>query len=129
MLDTTLSLTHFFPTPANILSADLSGIGLSDAKIITLKTLAEACLHQQLILDGTADETSTCQQLLAIKGIGPWTVQYITMRALRNPNGFPETDLELKKKIQRLQLTPEKWSPWRAYAAILLWNIKLENKP
>ena len=50
------------------------------------------------------------------------------MRALRNPNGFPETDLELQKKISRLQLNPEKWIPWRAYGAILLWNLQLEEK-
>ena len=47
---------------------------------------------------------------------------------LRNPNAFPETDLEIQKKIYRLQLDPRKWVPWRAYGAILLWNTQLEDK-
>lgn len=123
-LDRTLKLTRFFPTAENILSANLSHLGLPASKIETLKLLAQAVANKTLILDGTADLESTCQRLLAIKGIGPWTVEYIAMRALRNPNGFPESDLELQKKIVRLRLDPKKWAPWRAYAAILLWNIQ-----
>ncbi len=123
-LDESLSLTHFFPSAEDILAADLSQVGLTQAKITTLKALAHEVVHHNIILDGTADYEKTCQNLLAIKGIGPWTVQYIAMRALRDPNAFPETDLELQKKITRLHLTPEKWAPWRAYAAILLWNLK-----
>ena len=125
-LDDTLPLTRFFPTPKTILSADLSKIGLTAAKIDSIKALAEAMLSQQLILDGTADEQQTRQQLLSIKGIGPWTVEYIAMRALKNPDAFPEMDLEIQKKIKRFNLYPKKWLPWRAYAAILLFNITLE---
>jgi AraC family transcriptional regulator of adaptative response / DNA-3-methyladenine glycosylase II len=126
--DESLPLKQFFPTPEHILTADLSNIGLTGARIDTLKSLAREVVNKTLILDGTADFEATCQRLLAIKGIGPWTVEYIAMRALRNPNGFPETDLELQKKISRLQLNPKLWSPWRAYAAILLWNLQLEDK-
>ena len=126
-LDPTLPLTRYFPTPENLLTADLSNIGLTGARIATLKALAQAVLDQDIILDGTADFDDTCQQLLAIKGIGVWTVEYIAMRALRNPNAFPETDLELQKKITALKLQPKKWVPWRAYAAILLWNMSLEK--
>ena len=71
----------------------------------------------------TAQAEEACEKLLAIKGVGPWTVEYIAMRALRNPNAFPETDLVLKKKIEQLQLNPQKWTPWRGYGAILLWNL------
>jgi 3-methyladenine DNA glycosylase/8-oxoguanine DNA glycosylase len=100
---------------------------LPGSKIETLQSIARGVADQTLVLDGTADFETTCRTLLAIKGIGPWTVEYIAMRGLRNPNGFPETDLELQKKIVRLQLDPKKWIPWRAYAAILLWNIQLEH--
>lgn len=119
-------LTHFFPTPEKVLNADLSQIGLTTAKINTIKALALKIINKTIVLDGTADFEDTCQKLLAIKGIGKWTVEYIAMRALRNPNGFPETDLELQKKIKHLQLEPQKWVPWRAYAAILLWNINFK---
>jgi AraC family transcriptional regulator of adaptative response / DNA-3-methyladenine glycosylase II len=122
--DTKLPLTHFFPTPEKILMANLSGIGLTQAKINSIKVLAQEIVNGNIILDGTADFVETCKKLLAIKGIGPWTVQYIAMRALRNPDAFPETDLELQKKIKQFKLHPAKWIPWRAYAALLLWNIK-----
>lgn len=121
--DETIKLTYFFPTPENILAADLSQIGLTQSKVATLKELATQVANKNLILDGTANLEEVSRKLLAIKGIGPWTVEYIAMRALRHPNAFPETDLELQKKISRLQLDPEKWTPWRAYGAMLLWNI------
>jgi len=123
-LDNSLQLERFFPSAENILAADLSNIGLPSARVATIKALANEVANKTLVLDGTADFVDTCKKLLAIKGVGPWTVEYIAMRALRNPNGFPETDLEIQKKIARLHLDPQKWVPWRAYGAILLWSIK-----
>lgn len=125
LFDKALPMTHFFPSAEDILEADLSKIGLTSSKIMSIKSLAYEVANKNIILDGTADFADTCQRLLAIKGIGPWTIQYIAMRALRNPDSFPETDLELQKKIQHFGLYPAKWAPWRAYAAILLWNIKI----
>lgn len=121
--DSTVSLTHFFPAPQNILAADLSNLGLTVAKSQTLKALAQAVEDGAFILDGTDDYEATCKKLLSIKGIGAWTVQYIAMRGLRNPDAFPETDLEIQKKIKAFSLNPELWMPWRAYAAILLFNL------
>ena len=126
--DSSLQLQKFFPTAENILTADLTAIGLTQSKIATLKNLAQEVYNKTLVLDGTADFDETCRKLYSIKGIGLWTVEYIAMRALRNPNGFPTTDLDLQKKISQLTLDPQKWCPWRSYAAMLLWNLKLENK-
>ena len=127
ILDPSLPLQRFFPTPAGILTADLTNVGLTGARITTLKLLAQEVENGDLILDGTADFEETCKKLLSIRGIGPWTVEYIAMRALRNPNSFPEMDLVIQKKIVKLQLQSHKWSPWRAYAAVLLWNLKIED--
>ncbi|MEM9103265.1 MAG: AlkA N-terminal domain-containing protein [Pseudomonadota bacterium] len=121
--DSTIALTHFFPTPKNILQADLSRLGLTKAKASTLTALAQAIDDGAIVLDGTEDYDVTCKKLLSIKGIGPWTVQYIAMRALRNPDAFPETDLEIQKQITLRNLDPALWHPWRAYAAILLFNL------
>ena len=121
--DHSLVLTHYFPTPENILKAELSGVGLTKAKINTLKQLAQSVVTGELVLDGTEDYEVTCKKLLSIKGIGPWTLQYIAMRGLRDPNAFPETDLEIKKKVQALNLTANRWIPWRAYVAILLFSL------
>lgn len=122
-LDLQLPLQRYFPTPEQMLNADLSGIGLPTARIETLKILAKKMSERQLMLDGTTEETVVRQQLLSIKGIGLWTVEYIAMRALKNPNAFPETDLVIQKRIQQLGVNPENWIPWRAYGAILLFTL------
>jgi len=127
-LDTSLKLEYFFPTAKNILEADLSNIGLTVSKIETLKSFALAVENKTLTLDGTECFEETCQKLLSIKGVGLWTVEYIAMRALKNPDAFPETDLELQKKILFFKLNPKNWIPWRAYGAILLWHIKMGSK-
>jgi len=123
LLDKSLGLTHFFPSAARILEANLANIGLTKPKIESITLLAREVVDKTITLDGTGDFADTCKRLLSIKGVGKWTVEVIAMRALRDPNGFPETDLELQKKIVELQLNPHKWVPWRGYAAILLWNI------
>jgi AraC family transcriptional regulator of adaptative response / DNA-3-methyladenine glycosylase II len=122
-IDPHLSLTHFFPEPKDILGADLSRLGLTKAKEKAIQALAQAIVDNKVILDGSQDYEQTCRNLLAIRGIGPWTVQYIAMRALKNPDAFPEKDLELQKRISQFELEPSKWSPWRAYAATLLFNL------
>ena len=61
-----------------------------------------------------------------MKGIGDGTVQYVAMRAYKNPDAFPATDLGLVKASgcspTELASRAESWRPWRAYAALLLWG-------
>ena len=70
-------------------------------------------------------------QLTAIGGMGPWTAEYVAMRALRYPDAFPKTDLVLKRALQRRggKAAPERWRPWRAYAALLLWKSESLLQP
>ncbi|MEL7185582.1 MAG: 3-methyladenine DNA glycosylase 2, partial [Pseudomonadota bacterium] len=73
-----------------------------------------------------------CDSLIAIKGIGEWTAQYVAMRALKDPDAFPHSDLGLLRafdspdgerlKPAELKSMAEAWRPWRAYAALLLWS-------
>ena len=70
-------------------------------------------------------------RLVALPGIGPWTAQYIAMRALREPDAFPHGDLGLQRALEddqgrrpsanQLLARAEPWRPWRAYAASHLW--------
>ena len=67
------------------------------------------------------------EKLLALPGIGPWTVQYIAMRALSWPDAFPHTDYGVKKALgtippEAILKLSEAWRPWRSYATINLWN-------
>jgi AraC family transcriptional regulator of adaptative response / DNA-3-methyladenine glycosylase II len=60
-------------------------------------------------------------------GIGPWTANYIAMRALRLPDAFPTADLGLLKATgltsgKKLESLSQKWRPWRAYATLHLWQ-------
>ena len=63
----------------------------------------------------------------AIAGIGPWTSQYIAMRALRDPDALPASDLGLLKALgathpRQVTEAAQAWRPWRAYAALHLWH-------
>jgi AraC family transcriptional regulator of adaptative response / DNA-3-methyladenine glycosylase II len=124
------SLTHVFPRPEVVADADLTGLGLTGRRVETLRTLARTVAEGTLVLDRGTDREETARILLALPGIGPWTVSYISMRALGDPDAFPSTDLGLRDAVQRLGIAAtslekraERWRPWRAYAAIHLWAV------
>jgi AraC family transcriptional regulator of adaptative response / DNA-3-methyladenine glycosylase II len=84
-------------------------------------------VNGSITLSSGADPGKEMEKLLKLPGFGPWTVQYLAMRALGWPDAFPDTDLGVKKALSRLPaqeaLTlPQTWSPWRSYATITLWN-------
>jgi AraC family transcriptional regulator of adaptative response / DNA-3-methyladenine glycosylase II len=114
-----------FPGPAQLADADLSGVGLTTSRQATLRTLAGAMATGRLDLDPGTDPAEAAARLSELPGIGPWTVSYILMRAVRDPDAFPETDLGLRRAIERLGCPPAHarlWRPWRAYAALHLWT-------
>ncbi len=80
----------------------------------------EATIERRALLDETVDA------LRALPGIGPWTAHYIAMR-LGEPDAFPSGDLWLRRASgalseRALEQLSERWRPWRAYAALLLWT-------
>jgi AraC family transcriptional regulator of adaptative response / DNA-3-methyladenine glycosylase II len=117
------SLTHAFPTAGQVAVADLDGLGLTGARVRTLRALATAVANEELTLDATADRDETRRKLAALPGVGPWTVEYVAMRALADPDAFPDTDLVLQRQLGTSGRAPaERWRPWRAYAAMHLWT-------
>jgi AraC family transcriptional regulator of adaptative response / DNA-3-methyladenine glycosylase II len=69
------------------------------------------------------------RRLTSLPGIGPWTAHYVAMRALRWPDAFPASDLALRRAAgmptpAKLERAAERWSPWRAYAAMHLWSTR-----
>src|ERR1035437_9253999 len=114
-----------FPGPAQLADADLSGVGLTTSRQATLRALAGAMATGRLDLDPGTDPAEAAARLSELPGIGPWTVSYILMRAVRDPDAFPQTDLGLRRAIERLGCPPAhatRWRPWRAYAALHLWT-------
>ncbi|MFC7382480.1 DNA-3-methyladenine glycosylase 2 family protein [Sphaerisporangium rhizosphaerae] len=114
-----------FPTAERLAEADLSGLGLTGRRVATLKALAEKTAAGELDLDAGADPAETAARLMEIPGIGPWTTGYIVMRALRDPDAWPDGDLGLRRAMRALDIAEddvERWRPWRAYAAMHLWS-------
>ena len=124
-----------FPTPEQLASASLDGLGLTQRRIDTIQAVARAQASGDLDLYHPSSLNELRQQLLEIKGIGPWTVSYLMLRAYSQSDEWLGTDLGVIKSLQRatsglspeqLQQQIEHWSPWRSYAVIALWQL-MEN--
>lgn len=122
---------RLFPTPQAIADDPLPGIGMPGKRVDTLRRLASAVADGTLELT-TADGIETLiDRLCALPGIGRWTAEYIALRAFGEPDAFPTADLGLLKSplwgaegisARELQKRAELWRPWRAYAAVYLWQ-------
>ncbi|GAT65095.1 araC family transcriptional regulator [Planomonospora sphaerica] len=116
---------HLFPTAGELLEADLDGLGLTGRRIATLRALAERVAGGEIDLDGAQEPGEAVSELLRVPGIGPWTAGYVALRALRDPDAWPEGDLGLRRAMACLGIPDdhvERWRPWRAYAALHLWS-------
>jgi len=111
--------------PAPLLEA-----GLTRARADCLVTLARAVAAGSLpglAMDASMrDPAEFMERFTALAGIGPWTAEYVAMRALAWPDAFPESDLGLRKAAgglspRDLRARAERWRPWRSYAAQHLW--------
>ena len=121
------SLTHSFPSAQQVAAADLTGVGLTTSRAATLRTVAQA-VCDGLSLEPTAERDGARRALLALPGIGPWTVDYVAMRALGDPDAFPADDLVLRRMLGKsATAVAESWRPWRAYAAMHIWAMSAED--
>ena len=121
-----LQLSRLFPTPQRLARARFNGVGLVGARSATVRRVAGAAAAGQIDFDAAADPDAFREDLVALRGIGDWTAQYVAMRALKDPDAFPAADLGLIRALggsaAELRIRAEFWRPWRAYAAMLLWN-------
>jgi AraC family transcriptional regulator of adaptative response / DNA-3-methyladenine glycosylase II len=120
-------LTHLFPLPEHLADADIAAIGVPAARAEAIRRFASAVANGAVRFDGATETDAFCQSLTELPGIGPWTAQYIALRALGDPDAFPSADLGLLratgvKTAAELARRAELWRPWRAYAALLLWT-------
>jgi AraC family transcriptional regulator of adaptative response / DNA-3-methyladenine glycosylase II len=126
------SITHAFPEPHVVAEAGLEGIGLTRSRRETVRELARRIATGKLVLDGGADRAEVQRRLLEIPGVGRWTADYVSLRALGDPDAFPAGDAGLRRAARRLGLPgsvaalaarSQRWRPWRAYAAHYLWAV------
>lgn len=123
--------TRLFPSPEALAEADLAGIGMPGKRVETLQRFSAACASGALELHVNDGADDLVQRLCALPGIGPWTAEYVALRAFGDPDAFPAADLGLLKSpvwgaegitARELQRRAEAWRPWRAYAAVYLWH-------
>jgi len=119
-----IALTHAFPDAAQLANAGaaaIAKIGLPMKRAETLHRLAVASASGKLPLARGAIAAGRAA-LAEVAGIGPWTIEYVAMRALGDPDAYPATDIALINALGRKGETLEHLKPWRAYAAIRLWR-------
>ena len=129
---TDTALTHAFPTPQQVLVADLGALGMPAARRATIVALARAAIDQPDLFEVANSLEESIGRLRSIPGIGEWTAQYIALRGLHHPDAFPASDIGILRNAERLfgnVLSPaqllarsEQWRPWRGYAAQHLWS-------
>jgi AraC family transcriptional regulator of adaptative response / DNA-3-methyladenine glycosylase II len=125
------ALSRAFPDPAALAGADLAGLGMPDARRRALVAVARAALADPSLFAPRASADDGIARLRGIPGIGEWTAQYIALRAMREPDAFPASDVGLLRGVEacagarpapsELLSRAERWRPWRAYAAQHLW--------
>jgi AraC family transcriptional regulator of adaptative response / DNA-3-methyladenine glycosylase II len=105
---------------------DIAALGIVGSRARALTALAQAVIERRVVLTYAANVEEQIEALQRLPGIGPWTAQYIAMRALHWPDAFPGGDLMLLKAAKankrELHARAEAWRPWRAYAAHYLWQ-------
>jgi AraC family transcriptional regulator, regulatory protein of adaptative response / DNA-3-methyladenine glycosylase II len=125
-----MRLSHLFPTPADLASADLDGLGLTVARARAVGAFAGAVEEGRIILDGSRSTQELLAAIEATPGLGPWSAQYIALR-LGEPDAFPAADLGIRRALESALRRPlsgrqaqeiaEPWRPHRAHGAIHLW--------
>lgn len=124
-------LTHVFPTAKRLAGAVALGLGMPKSRMETLKAIAQASVDDPMLFQPSGDIDGAIAKLLTVPGIGDWTAQYIALRAIREVDAFPASDIGLLRGAQKVLGGPvtakslteraEAWRPWRAYAAQHLW--------
>jgi AraC family transcriptional regulator of adaptative response / DNA-3-methyladenine glycosylase II len=126
-------LCRLFPTAQTIarlpqpIEDCLGPLGITGARARGIRTLAQGIQERTLQLDLTADPLEQMKKLIALPGFGPWTVNYVALRALGWPDAFPHTDYGIRRALEpldakQIQKLGAVWKPWRAYATLNLWN-------
>lgn len=132
-------LTHLFPGVSTLAALDAEQLPMPRARGRALIALASALATGAISLDRGAERDDVRRDLLALPGIGPWTADYVAMRALGHPDRFLPSDIGVRNAIARLGHDPagvaeiiagsEAWRPWRSYALMHLWNTLMPPTP
>ena len=116
-------ITRLFPAAEVLANTDLSAVKTTVARREAIREFSRRVLAGAISLSEDQDAAAFRQALLDIKGLGPWSAEYISLRAIGDTDAFPRTDLILRRVLglhPKLNLALIK--PWRSYGAIYLWK-------
>ena len=126
-------LHRLTPTPARVAKATVDRIarhGIIAARCRSIIALAQAQESGVLSLDGGTQHNpdEAIARLAELPGIGPWTANYIAMRALRWPDAFPKEDIAVRNNLggittKEAEAISQAWRPWRSYAVMHVWRM------
>jgi AraC family transcriptional regulator of adaptative response / DNA-3-methyladenine glycosylase II len=123
-------VTREFPTATALAAVAPADLPMPASRAAALHRVTELLASGDIVLDPGADRDEMSARLLAVPGIGPWTVAYVRMRALGDPDAFMAGDLGVRRALERLgrpgderaaRALAERWRPYRAYALQYLW--------
>jgi AraC family transcriptional regulator of adaptative response / DNA-3-methyladenine glycosylase II len=105
----------------------IARLGIVSARSASIISLARAFHAGSLKLEPGANPEAAIEQLAELPGIGPWTAQYIAMRALRWPDAFPKEDIAVRNNLggvsaKQAEELSQAWRPWRSYAVMHIWR-------
>jgi AraC family transcriptional regulator of adaptative response / DNA-3-methyladenine glycosylase II len=130
-------LTHHFPKAEALAAADPETLPMPRSRGRALVTMCAALAEGRLDLDPGADRDEVSAALTALPGIGPWTADYVRLRALGDPDVLLTTDLGVRRGLERLGAAGdprsaadhgERWRPWRSYALMYLWHVATDRE-
>lgn len=130
-------LTHLFPSPDALASADpdhIGQLGIVGARIRAIQALARAVRDGQVDLSPAAPMAETLGRLGELPGIGPWTTELVALRVLAWPDAFPASDIGVLRALGAASpaaaaAQAEAWRPWRSYAVMQLWQALADAPP
>ncbi len=132
------TVTRTFPTAAVLAGLSPADLPMPAGRARALLRITELLAIGAIVLDPGADRDEVSARLLDVPGIGPWTVAYVRMRALGDPDAFLAGDLGVRRALEHLGLPggersalalAQKWRPYRAYALQYLWSGLVGHEP
>lgn len=114
-----------FPTPVQLQNREIAELGMPGQRGRAIAELSRRVAVGELQIDDCQDYDNQQRLLEDVPGIGPWTANYIRMRALKDPDAFPDNDWVVMQQLECTAATARKmsvaWQPWRAYALMYIW--------
>jgi AraC family transcriptional regulator, regulatory protein of adaptative response / DNA-3-methyladenine glycosylase II len=134
----TTGVTRVFPTPGAVAQLRPDELPMPGSRARGAVALARALAAGDVALDRSVERAEARTRLLGLPGIGPWTADYVRMRALGDPDVFLPGDAAIRRVVTArdcalavkatLEARAQTWRPWRSYALMHLWDDVIPEK-